>query len=87
MFVCYNRSEVKKGAHEQTSELESSLHKIESETMFFCHGQLINRTTSRFDARLEFKHTQNPDFLISNARLYSRFYGICFREDLENTPL
>jgi hypothetical protein len=39
------------------SEIESSLHKIESETMVFCQGQLINRTTSRFDARLVFKHT------------------------------
>ena len=27
-----------------------------------------NRTTSRFEAHLVFKHTQKPDFLISNAR-------------------
>ena len=61
--------------HERTSpdnfylsELESSLHKIESETMVFCQGHLINRTTSRFKARLVFKHTPKPDFLISNAR-------------------
>jgi hypothetical protein len=46
----------KKGAHERTSpdnfylsKIESSLHKIESETMVFCQGQLINRATSRFD--------------------------------------
>jgi hypothetical protein len=54
----------KKSAHERTSpdnfylsELESSLHKIESETMGFCQGQLMNRTTTHFDARLVFKHT------------------------------
>ena len=50
------------------SELESSLHKIESETKVFSQGQLINRSTSRFDARLEFKQNQKPYFLISNAR-------------------
>ena len=27
-----------------------------------------NRTTSRFEAHLMYKHTQKPDFLISNAR-------------------
>ena len=27
----------------------------------------INWTTSRFEPRLIFKHTQKPDFLISNA--------------------
>jgi hypothetical protein len=29
---------------------------------------LINRTTSRFEAHFVLKHTQKPDFLISNAR-------------------
>ena len=38
---------------------------------------LSNRTTSRFEAHLIFKHTQKPDFLISNAHLHSRLYGIC----------
>ena len=27
-----------------------------------------NRTTSRFEAHLVYKHTQKPNFLISNAR-------------------
>ena len=34
-----------------------------------------NRTTSRFEAHLVYKHTQKPNFLISNALSYSRFYG------------
>ena len=29
---------------------------------------LSNRTTFRFEAHLILKHTQKPDFLISNAR-------------------
>ena len=29
---------------------------------------IYNRATSRFEAHLVYKHTQNPDFLISNAR-------------------
>ena len=35
-----------------------------------------NRTTSRFEAHLVYNHTQKPDFLISNTRYYSRFYGM-----------
>ena len=31
-----------------------------------------------FEAHLVYKHTQKLDFLIRNARLYSRIYGICF---------
>ena len=29
---------------------------------------IYNRATSRFEAHLVYKHTQKPDFLISNAR-------------------
>ena len=40
---------------------------------FFCiyckaNAKEYNKTTSRFEARLVFKHTQKPNFLISNAR-------------------
>ena len=57
------------------SELESSLHKIKSEAMGFAKNKLTNRSTSRFEARLVYMHTQKPNFLISNARLHSRLYG------------
>ena len=30
--------------------------------------QNANRITSRFEARLVYKHTQKPNFLISNTR-------------------
>ena len=32
-------------------------------------------TTSRLEPRLVYMHTQKPKKIISNARLYSRFYG------------
>ena len=35
----------------------------------------LNRTTSRLETRLVYRHTQKPKKLISNARLYSRLYG------------
>ena len=35
-----------------------------------------NRSPSCLKAHLVYKHTKKPKKLISNARLYSRFYGI-----------
>ena len=43
-----------------------------------------NRTTSRFEAHLVYKHTQKPNFLISNARNFeieSRIEIILFLSD------
>ena len=35
---------------------------------FFVKSIFLNRTPSRLEARLVYKHTQKPDLLISNAR-------------------
>ena len=35
----------------------------------------FNRTASRLEAHLVYKHTKKPNLLISNAHLYSQFYG------------
>ena len=34
----------------------------------FVQSNFFNRTPSRLEARLVYKHTQKPDLLISNAR-------------------
>ena len=36
--------------------------------MQYENAKKYNRTTSRLEPRLVYKHTQIPDFLISNAR-------------------
>ena len=48
---------------------------------WFDKSSFFNRTPSRLEAHLVYKHTQKPDFLISNVRLYSQFYGTCFVYD------
>ena len=39
---------------------------------WFVKSNSFNRTPSRFETRLVYKHTQKADLLISNARQYSR---------------
>ena len=39
-----------------------------AEKLLMPNAKEYNRTTSRFEAHLVFKHTQKPDFLSSNAR-------------------
>ena len=45
---------------------------------WFVKSILFNRTPSRLEAHLIYKHTQKPDFLISNARWYSWLYSKYF---------
>ena len=41
---------------------------IENRDNWFCQTKFFNTATSRLEAHLEFKHTQKPEKLISNAR-------------------
>ena len=53
----------------------SNVGAVWSKVEVYVKATSINRAPSCFNAHLVFKHTQKPDFLISNARYYSRFYG------------